>query len=388
VRRDFHYAVIGLGGIGSAAAYWLARRAGEDVLGLEQFQIGHDRGASQDHSRIIRLAYHTPQYVALAKAAYRAWAALEQDLGSRLIFTTGGLDLAPRGGPIPLADYAESLRTNGVAFEKFDGTELRNRWPQFSVPAHLDCLFQPDAGILAAARCNAAHARLARARGATLREHERVDHVRASGGEFELVASEGNYRCARLIVTADAWTNRVLSDFDLRLPLTVTQEQVTYFASKAPGDFALERFPVWIWNDDPCFYGLPAYGEAGPKVGQDVGGAEVSPDARSFNSDMRTLQRVSEFLAAYLPSALGPVIRTKTCLYTLTPDRDFVIDAVPGYPDVFVALGASHGFKFASILGKLLSDLVSERSTEQDTSPFKFDRPALATDNPRTRFLI
>src|SRR6476659_128663 len=124
MKTEFEHIVVGLGGIGSGAAYWLARRAGSEVLGLEQFELGHDRGASQDHSRIIRLSYHTPGYVRLAQAAYETWAALEDDAGERLILTTGGLDLWPKGAAIPMSSYGESLRSCDVAFETLDAGEI------------------------------------------------------------------------------------------------------------------------------------------------------------------------------------------------------------------------------------------------------------------------
>src|SRR5262245_47141337 len=142
MKQDYDYIVLGLGGIGSAAAYWLARRASGDVLGLEQFEIGHVRGASQDHSRIIRLSYHTPIYVELAKHAYQAWATLERDAGESLILRTGGLDFGPRDGAIPLSDYAESMQACGVPFESLDAGEIMRRWPQFQLTDDIHGLYQ------------------------------------------------------------------------------------------------------------------------------------------------------------------------------------------------------------------------------------------------------
>jgi sarcosine oxidase len=387
MRHDYDYIVLGLGGIGSAAAYWLARRAGGDVLGLEQFAIGHTRGASHDHSRIIRLSYHTPGYVALAREAYGAWAELERDSGERLILRTGGLDLGPRDGAIPLEDYAASMRAAGVPFETLDAAEIMRRWPHFRLDDDIHGLYQSESGIVPAARCNAAHIRMARAHGATLREHTPVTALRAAGGEIEVVAGETAYRCRKLIVAADAWTNQALAHIGARLPLTITQEQVTYFATPQLADYAPERFPIWIWMDDPSFYGFPIYGEAGVKVGQDVGGQEVTPDTRTFEPDMAALARVEQFLRRYIPGALGPIIYTKTCLYTLTPDRDFVIDALPGQPNILAALGAAHGFKFAALFGKILSELAIDGTTQSDIGAFEIDRPVLLEENPAKHFM-
>src|SRR5215210_333126 len=170
VKHDYEYIVLGLGGFGSAAAYWLSRRAGPDVLGVEQFELGHVRGESQDHSRIIRLSYHTPAYVELAKHAYTAWAELERDSGERLVLRTGGLDFAPRESAIPLTNYSGSMDAAGVAYEHLDAAEIRRRWPQFTVTDDIHGLYQPESGIAMAARGNAAHLRMAREHGATLRD--------------------------------------------------------------------------------------------------------------------------------------------------------------------------------------------------------------------------
>lgn len=387
MKTDFETIVLGLGGIGAGAVYWLARRAGGEVLGLEQFELGHVRGESQDHSRIIRLSYHTPAYVALAKQAYTAWAAVEADAGEKLIVKTGGLDLAPHGTGIPLDPYSDSMRAEGVPFETLNAGEIMRRWPVFRLTDDVQGLYQEQSGIVPAAKCNAAHLRLARRHGAILRDQAPVTALRDKGGEIEVVAGGTPYRCRRLIIAAGPWSNPALAHFGLKLPLTITQEQVTYFASPDVDAFQPARFPIWIWLDVPCFYGFPAYGEAGPKVAQDVGGAEVTADTRTFEPNPATLERTLKFLEQVLPSMLGPIIYTKTCLYTLPPDRDFVLDALPGHPNVFMAIGAAHAFKFASLLGKTLSELVLDGTTSADISPFRFDRPLLQMEDPPRNFM-
>ena len=377
MKRDYEYIVLGLGGLGSGAAYWLARRAGREVLGLEQFELGHTRGESQDHSRIIRLSYHTPGYVRLARQAYQAWAALEEEAGEKLIQKTGGLDFAPRVSAIPLSDYSNSLRACGVPFEALDAAEIMRRWPPFRLTDDIHGLYQSEGGIAPAIKCNTAHRRMAREHGATLLDKMPVTSLRAVGSEVEVVAGGAAYRGRKLIVAAGPWSNQALAHFGLRLPLTVTQEQVTYFATPRLAEFQPERFPVWIWMDEPCYYGFPAYGEAGTKAAQDVGGRQVTAEGRTFEPDPAAFRRVEDFLRRYLPAALGPVIYTKTCLYTLTPDRDFVIDAVPGHENALVAIGAGHAFKFASLIGKVLSELAVDGKTESDIEPFKINRPIL-----------
>jgi sarcosine oxidase len=388
MKTDYEYVVLGLGGFGSAAAYWLARRAGGEVLGLEQFELGHARGESQDHSRIIRLSYHTPGYVELAKHAYRAWSEVERDAGEQLILRTGGLDFAPRDSAIPLSNYSDSMDAAEVPYERLDAAEIMRRWPPFRLGEEIHGLYQAESGIAMAARANAAHQRLARAHGATLRAPVEVEAIMPADGEIAIKVNGRVCRCRRLVITAGAWSNWALAAFGCRIPLTVTQEQVTYFAAPALHDFRPERFPIWIWMDDPCFYGFPVFGEAGVKAGQDAGGQEVTAERRTFETDVPALQRVQAFLARYIPGALGPVIYTRTCLYTLTPDRDFVLDRVPGYPNAFVAIGGGHGFKFASLIGKILASLAVDGGTEHDLEPFRIDRAILQLENPPRHYMV
>jgi sarcosine oxidase len=242
LTTDVEYIVLGLGGFGCAAAYWLARRAGTEVLGLEQFELGHVRGESQDHSRIIRLSYHTPGYVELAKYAYQAWAELERDAGEQVVLRTGGLDVGPRESAIPLSTYSESMDAAGVKYERLDAGEIMRRWPQWRLGDDIHGLYQEQSGIAMAARANAAHVRMAREHGATLLDRSPVETIRAGRGEVEVGTADATYRCRRLVVTAGAWSNRALSSVGIELPLRVTKEQVTYFASPC----SARRAPRWV----------------------------------------------------------------------------------------------------------------------------------------------
>ena len=390
-RRDWDAIVIGLGGIGSGAAYWLSRTLGDGVLGLEQFELDHVRGASADHSRIIRLSYHRPAYVRLARRAYESWAVVEAESEDRIVTVTGGLDLWPDGAAIPKSDYTESLTTEGVPYELLDAAEVRHRWPQWRIGDDVTAMFQVQGGLADPNRGNAAHRRLATANGATLLDRTPVTGLRdAGGGELEVQTAETTFRTGRVVLTADAWTNRLLGSFGRMLPLTVTKEQVTYFACPDPAAFAPDRFPVWIWMDEPSFYGFPTYGEAGPKVAEDCGGLPVDPDTRSFDRDEAAFERVTDFVAARLPGAVGPPIYTKTCLYTLTPDRDFVVDRLPEHPGIVVALGAGHGFKYASVLGRIVAELSIDGGTPSagELEDFRIDRPILLEEDPPHTWMV
>jgi len=387
-RREFDVAIVGLGGIGSGAAYWAAKRAGAGVLGLERFELGHERGASQDHSRIIRLSYHAPAYVRFAQDAYAAWADVEQTAGDRIVMKTGGIDLYPPDAMNWAPDYERSLDEVGVTYEWMDAGEAMRRWPQWRLDEDVRVMFQEASGIAAAATANAAHRRVAGELGATLVDNARVTSVREGGGGYELVAAGITYRAERLIVTADAWTNEILEQLWRPINLTVTQEQVHYYASRDLAAFDPQRFPIWIWMGDPSFYGFPAFGEAGAKIGRDVGGREVTGDTRSFDPDPTYADSLDGFMREHLPRGFGPYLRQRTCLYTMTPDRDFVIDLVPGHARAAVGQGAAHAFKFASVFGKSLVELVFDGTAESDVSDWSIHRDVLTMEGPPTHFLV
>jgi sarcosine oxidase len=378
-ERSYDAIVVGLGGIGSAAAYRLAATPGQRILGLEQFELGHDRGASQDVSRITRLSYHRREYVELAIRAQAAWRDVEAASGETIITLTGGLDLAPPGAAESIDDYAGAMSAAGVPFEWLDAVDVARRWPQWRLDPGTRALFQEAGGIADPERGNAAHQRLARAAGATLLEHTKVLAIRDHGGQLEVVTADGgSFTAGAVVLATDAWTNDLLAPLGHALPLSVTREQVTWFAPTDAAAFAPDRFPIWIWLDLPSFYGVPTWRGPGAKVGEDIGGRPTTADARDFEIDREYLARVEDFLTARLPG-LGAAARTKTCLYTVTPDRDFVIDRLPGHPGVIVALGAAHAYKFAALFGTLLAELALDpaRAPGSELALFAADRPAL-----------
>lgn len=378
-RRSYAAIVVGCGGIGSAALYWLSRELGPNVLGIEQFRLGHVNGGSQDHSRIIRLSYHDPAYVDLARSAYDCWREIEEESGVQLVTITGGLDLQPAGlaGIKDIDNCSASLNEFGIEHETLDAAEIRARWPQWEIPDSILGIYQREGGLVDAAKANATHIALARARGATVIDDAPVQRIAVDGEGVEVVTTAGTFRADRVVVAAGAWTNKLIEPLGVSWPLTVTQEQVTYFATPHLREFAPERFPVWIWRADEEFYGFPVYGEVATKAGQDAGGDEVTADSRSFEPNPRTHRNLVEFLERYLPRSLGPELYTKTCLYTMPPDRDFVLGPLPGYEQVIMAVGAGHGFKFASVFGDILSEFAIAGSTEHRIDAFRPDRPAL-----------
>jgi sarcosine oxidase len=384
VNHDYAVIVIGCGGLGSAACCWLAQEVGPAVLGLEQFRLGHDRGASQDHSRIIRLAQHQDAYADLAPDAYAAWRQVERDSGVPLVVQTGGLVIedeshraAAGTGSRTMAGYADVMERHAIRFERLDADQIVKRWPQFRLAGSEQAIYQAESGIVDAGKANATHRALARAAGATIRDRTPVHSVRPVEGGVEVRTSDETYVAERVVVTADAWTNTLLSGFGLQVPLTVTQEQVTYYATERLLDFAPERFPVFMWHGRHNFYGFPVYGEVATKLGQHNGGPPTTATSRTFEPDPDREELQRQFLAAHLPDFAGPILYTKTCLYTVPPDQHFVLDTLPEHPQVAVAVGAGHAFKFASLIGQILTDLSLRGKTAHPIRDFRLDRPAV-----------
>jgi sarcosine oxidase len=387
MSERFDYVVIGLGGLGSAAAWELASRR-HRVLALERFELGHVRGASHDSSRILRHSYHTPAYVRLTQEAYADWARLERESGQSLVTRTGGLDLFPPDPAIPSVDYTDSMDEVGIAYAALDAGEATYRWPQLRLPQGTLALYQRDASIVAAGRTTAVLHEQARRLGAELRQRSPVLALEDLGpAGLRVSTPTGEVDCRGVVVTADAWVNDVLGQLGLHVPVEVTLEQVSYFAVDEPDRFAVGALPLWIWMDDPCFYGFPTYGEATVKAAQDCGGPIVSPDDRTFDPDPEMEALLADHLRAMLPGVGAPV-RSVRCQYTLTPDRDFVLGSVPGHERVVVGLGAAHGFKFVPTFGRVLADLVTKGETTSEVSAYRLDRPALTQADYQPHWLV
>jgi len=387
---DVDVAIVGFGGIGSATAYFAARR-GLRVVGLERFELGgHHRGASHDHSRIIRRSYHTEHYVGLTEAAYSAWHEIEAASTQQCIWTTGGLDLFPPDAAIAVSTYVDAMTAAGVPFDVVDAAEIRRRWPAMRVDDGVTALFQADAGIVSPERAVPLLQQLAMTHGADLRGGACVRQLEPLDGAVLLVleGDERSIRARTVVLAADAWTNELLVPLDRALPLTVLQEQVTYYEVPDPAPVAIGALPVWIWMDDPSFYGFPVFGGDGLKLAQDCGGRSGAGATRNFDADPAILARTTEFGRRLFGSRLGPPLHTATCLYTLTPDRDFVLDRVSDHPNVFVALGAAHGFKFVPWFGRTLADLAAGAPPHDDLSPFAFDRPGLLEPAGTANWLV
>jgi sarcosine oxidase len=298
--------------------------------------------------------------------------------------------LVAGGQPQFIGHYAESMRAAGIAHQQLTAREVMERWPQFVLPDDVRALYQADSGLVDARKANAVHATLARARGATILEGTPARAIRPVGDLVEVRTDAATFTARRVVVASGAWSNALLRGVGVELPLTVTQEQVTYFQTPHLREFAPDRFPIWIWHGGArdCFYGFPVYGEVATKAGQDVGGDVVTADTRTFEPNPRAAADLRRFLERYIPRSLGPELYTKTCLYTLTPDRDFVIDTLPEHPQIAVAIGAGHAFKFAGLIGRILSQLALEGASDYPIEAFRLDRPALTDPRFPASFMV
>lgn len=371
----FDVAIVGLGALGSAAAYQLARR-GKRVIGFEQFDLGHSRGASHDTSRIIRRTLRSPQYVGLADAAYRDWRDLETRAGEKLVTRTGGVILVDESAPVTAESFAQSLDAHEVRYELWDHRELRARYPQFRVPEAVEAVYQEDTGIVPAARTTTLLQVLAREMGAVLRARTEVVSLESAEDGVVVVAGADRIHAESVVLCADAWSNRLLRGLGIELPLRHTLEQVSYFQPEQPDRYDSDAFPVWVWEGEHCYYGFPTYGESTVKSARDISDIPLDPWNRSFEPVPEREEELVEFMDGLLPGS-GRVIRTLTCQYSLTPDRHFVLDTLPGNPRISMALGAGHAFKFVPTIGRILADLATGQDVSEDISLFSVERAAL-----------
>ncbi len=370
----FDVVVCGLGAMGSAALHHLARR-GKRVLGLERFTPGHDRGSSHGSTRIIRLGYFEhPSYVPLLRRAYALWRELEAASGRRLLHVTGIAEIGPPAGTLVQGTLA-SARLHELSHEVLSAPELMRRFPAFRVPQDYVAVLQPEGGILAAEHSLHAQLALAAAAGADIRSGETVQAIEPGAGSVRVTTDRGIVEAGVAVVAVGAWTKTLLPEF--AAGLRVTREVMAWFAPNDADLLCADRFPVFIIESrHGMHYGIPALrGEprpAGIKVAKHHHRDEtVDPDAydRTVSAADQALIRAA--IADHLPAANGELLEAKTCLYTMTPDGHFLIDHLPGAPNVIVASPCSgHGFKFAPVIGEALADLATTGATPHDIGWF------------------
>ena len=367
--------VVGVGGMGSATVYQLAKR-GLRVLGLERFDIPHHFGSSHGVNRIIRLAYSEhPSYVPLLRRAFELWVELERQSGEKLLYQTGSIDADTERGQI-FAGSLESCRIHGIPHQVFTAAEVNKRFPGYRLPAGHVALFQPDGGFLLSERCIVRSVEVALGLGAEVHAREAVlGWEETASGEVKVTTDRGHYRATSLIFTAGAWTGRLLSGL---IDLAVPERQVLgWFQPRDPELFSPQEFPVFSANfEEGHYYGLPIFQIPGFKIGRVHHlGEQIDPDYPVGQVTRRDEEILRMAVARYFPEADGHLASLKTCLFTNSPDEHFILDTLPDHPQVVVAAGFSgHGFKFCSVVGEILADLATRRASRHDISLFRLDR--------------
>jgi sarcosine oxidase len=363
MAETFDVIVVGLGAMGSAALYHLAKQ-GYKALGIEQFALGHALGSSHGESRIIRYAYTQPTYVEMAKHAYPLWREVEQDTGKSLVVITGGLTWGKPDNPDVQATK-RSLELSGVAHEWLNPAQVAERYPQFALPPDEMAVYQADAGFVRATESVLTHALAAQKMGAKLLTETPVIQIDLSKDGVSVKTATETFSAGHLVLTAGPWAGKVLGKMGLSLPLQPTREILTFFATEQPELFTPERCPSWIYHgDEKIYYGIcNADGVSGFKAAQHGRHEPTDPDMIDRVTEQSYVDEIRAFLGKYIPKGAGELLKTYVCMYTMTPDEDFIIDRHPDYPHVAIGAGFSgHGFKFATLIGKMLGGLATGRT--------------------------
>ncbi len=366
--------VIGVGGMGSAAIYHLAKR-GWKVLGLEQYSIPNDLGSSHGHSRMIRYTLQEhPSYVPLVRRAYELWHELEDSAGETLIVTTGSVRAGPPDSPF-FKGAKEACDVHGIPYEILTATEVNKRFPGYRFPDEISSVYQADGGFLLPERCILDHVWAAKEAGAEVHEHEAVLDWQPDGEGVRVNTGQGAYTAGRLVVTAGAWAAKIAPQIARH---ALPERQVLgWFQPERPELFRPESFPVFgIWTEQGRYYGFPSYSVPGFKLGRAHHlRQQVDPDKMDREVHAEDEEILRQFASRYFPLGAGQALTLTTCMYTNTPDEHFIIGVLPDNPQVSVAAGFSgHGFKFASVIGEIMADLAQHGETRHDISLFRLDR--------------
>ena len=357
MAASFDVIIVGLGAMGSAAAYHLAQR-GQRVLGLDRFSPPHTMGSSHGQTRIIREAYfEDPIYVPMVQRAYVLWEELERAAATKLFLQTGGLMLGTPESAV-FSGAKRSAELHGLPHEILSATDVRRRFPAITPSPGMLAVLEPRAGILFPEACVTAHLRMAGAHGATLRTEEPVQGWTATGNGVEVRTSQGTYHAGRLILSAGAWARELLPG--LKAPLTVERQALFWFSpARNAAQLTSERCPIHLWQFDEqrFFYGFPDLGD-GVKVACHHDGALGGPDGVAREVSAAEVDEMRGLLRRFMPDAEGAFQSATVCLYTNTPDEHFWIDRHPAHEQVWIASPCSgHGFKFSSVVGEILADL-------------------------------
>ncbi len=370
--------------MGMSAGYYLAKQGVRTLL-IDAFDPPHLEGSHHGEPRLIRHAYTGhPTYIDLALRAHELWNEIEELTGTKLLVQSGVLNIADRELYSFASRAAEAERSH-IAVERLDAAEIRRRWPGIRIPDRFEAMYEPAAGYLYSERCLAAYRELALSHGAELLTGTPVGNISADAGSVTVYTKRGNYHASAAIVSAGAWF-RSLSPF-LALPVRAVRKVVGWFEAEA--SFQAGRFPGFTLNtNEGVYYGFPSIGGAGLKIGRHDTGETWSPGEplAPFGSREEDEGDLRRLLEAYMPGAAGKLLKGAVCKYEHSPDEDFIIDRHPLYDHVIAAGGFSgHGFKFSSVVGEILADLIIRGETRRNISPFSLSRFDKGTGEIRQR---
>lgn len=365
--------VLGLGAMGAAATYQLAKR-GARVLGIDQYDPPHAFGSSHGDTRITRIACgEGPEYSAFAARSHEIWRALEAETGVELLTQNGLLVLAGPGERAPshgvprfLAATIDAADKAGLAYERLDGAALRRRYPALATGDGDEAYFDAVSGFVRPEACIRVQLERARALGAMLRTGERVLDFAPDGAGVRVTTGQGSYAARQLVLAMGAWLPAVLPP-SLAAGFRVTRQVLYWFRARdaaAHAAFGPGRFPVYIWQvpRPQVIYGFPATGgiDEGVKIAteQEIVATTADTVDRTVG-EAETRAMYETYVAPFLPGLSPRCVKSKVCLYTQVERARFVIDRLPGQDNIVVASPCSgHGFKHSAAIGELLAAMV------------------------------
>lgn len=372
---EFDAIIIGGGSMGMAAAYYLTRQH-KQVAVIDAFDPPHSEGSHHGETRLIRHAYgESGHYVPLALRAQKLWLELEQLADRKLFHRTGVLNIGTENSAF-LHNVIQSAEAHELPYERLTAGDINNRWTGFQLPDNLVGCFELNSGVLLSEEAIRAYRELAGAQGARLVMNTKVSQITDDGDLIRVVAGGETFAGKRLILSAGKGTNALLSMLGITLPLQPVRKTFSWFDSDESA-YGLDAFPAWSFdNGESTYYGFPSIARAGLKIGRHDQGVPAAPEEKlaAFGTYPEDAQDVTKFVDRHMSGELTHK-EGKTCTYTNTPDGNFIIDRLPGHPNITVACGFSgHGFKFSSAIGEILSEWVTDGQMPLDISQFSLDR--------------
>lgn len=372
--QHYHTIVVGVGGMGSAICYELAKR-GQRVLGIDRYDIPNDMGSSHGYTRIIRLAYYEhPSYVMLIRRAYELWAEIERRSRKQILIKTGSIDAGPSDSWV-FKGSLQSCVEHDLPHTVLTGKEINQRFPGYNFPHELMGVLQPEGGFVLPEAATVSYVETAHALGAEIHGREAVLDWEPLGDGVRVITDRSEYEADSLVIAGGAWNSHLLPF--LRGYAVPERQVLAWLQPERPHLFTPESFPVFnVLVPEGRYYGFPVHTVPGFKFGRYHHFQEVvEPDDYDREPDLEDEIMLREFASRYFPQGSGPTMMLKACMFTNSPDKHFIIDLHPEYPQVSFAGGFSgHGYKFASVIGEIMADLAQRRETRHNIALFNLAR--------------